>query len=318
MKKRIRKCLCCYQKLETDKMDFHAHCARRMFGAAQPPVLDFDLKQLDEIARQIVIKSIAVTGVQPKLSLQLEKHKGETSRLTIVGLYGDYILKPPSQSYADLPQNEDVTMHLAAMVKINTAAHCLIRLTSGELAYITKRFDRHKNEKIAVEDLCQLSENLTEHKYRGSIEKMAKVVKQHVANTGIEMQRLFELVLFCYLTGNADMHLKNFALIENAIGFYQLSPAYDLLSTALVLTEDKEESALNINGKKNRLQRNDFDALAANLNIHEKSLQAIYKRFNNILPDWIGFIKQSFLSKPQQTSYGALIEGRHKVLFGGR
>ena len=157
---KVNKCLYCYQLLNEDEQDFHSSCAKKMFGTKQAPIIDFNLKQLEELAKQIVIKSVAVTGVQPKLSLEIEKHKNELSRLTIVGLHGNYILKPPSTEYKELPQNEDVTMHLANLVKIKTAQHCLIRLHSGELAYITKRFDRNKKDKIAVEDFCQLTENL--------------------------------------------------------------------------------------------------------------------------------------------------------------
>lgn len=312
----MKKCLYCYQPLEESGNDFHASCARKIFGTATPPVIDFDLKQLEELAKQIIIKSVAVTGVQPKLSLDLEKHKNELSRLTIVGLlHGDYILKPPSAEYTELPENEDLTMHLAELVKINTAKHSLIRLRSGELAYLTKRFDRKNGKKIAVEDCCQLSENLTEHKYRGSVEMIGRLTYQFTTNKGFEAQRLFELVLFSYLTGNADMHLKNFSLIENTIGEYELSPAYDLLNTALVITDDKEESALTINGKKNRLKRSDFDSLASSLKINEKSLQSIYERFKNVLPEWIVFIKQSFLSQKMKKGYVELLNAKHKKMF---
>jgi serine/threonine-protein kinase HipA len=183
-KHKITNCLYCYQPLTEDEQDFHTTCSKKMFGTKQAPIIDFNLKQLEELAKQIVIKSVAVTGVQPKLSLEIEKHKNELSRLTIVGLHGNYILKPPSTEYKELPQNEDVTMHLANLVKIKTAQHCLIRLHSGELAYITKRFDRNKKDKIAVEDFCQLTENLTEHKYRGSIEKVAKTTHQFTTNKG--------------------------------------------------------------------------------------------------------------------------------------
>lgn len=168
---KISRCLFCYQLLLENEFDFHTTCAKKMFGTKQAPIIDFNLKELEELAKQIVVKSVAVTGVQPKLSLEIEKHKNELSRLTIVGLHGNFILKPPSTEYKELPQNEDVTIHLASLVKIKTAQHCLIRLHSGELAYITKRFDRSKKEKIALEDFCQLSENLTEYKYRGSVEK---------------------------------------------------------------------------------------------------------------------------------------------------
>lgn len=312
---KINKCLYCYQLLNEDEQDFHSTCAKKMFGTKQAPIIDFNLKQLEELAKQIVIKSIAVTGVQPKLSLELEKHKNELSRLTIVGLHGNYILKPPSTEYKELPQNEDVTMHLSNLVKIKTAQHCLIRLHSGELAYITKRFDRNKKDKIALEDFCQLTENLTEHKYRSSIEKVAKASQKFTTNKGLEALRLFELVLFCYLTGNADMHLKNFALLENDLGEFELSPAYDLLSTALVIADDKEETALTINGKKSRLKKKDFDALAISMNINTKVLDSIYTKFEKALPKWIDFIKQSFLSKTMQKKYIELIKTKHQNLF---
>ena len=310
------KCLYCYMPLLENEQDFHAVCTKRMFGTNQAPQIDFNLKDLEKLAKEIVVRSIAITGVQPKLSLDLEKHRNQISRLTIVGLYGNYILKPPSKEYRELPQNEDLTMHLANIVKIKVAQHCLIRLHSGELAYITKRFDRNKKSKIAVEDFCQLSENLTEHKYRGSIEKVAKITNKYTTNKGLEILRLFELVLFCYLTGNADMHLKNFALLENTFGEYELAPAFDLLSTALVMPDDKEESALTINGKKSRITKGDFDTLASSMDINEKVIFRIYNKFNSVLPTWIEFIKQSYLSKAMQDKYIQLIKAKHQSLFG--
>ncbi|HOZ95520.1 MAG TPA: HipA domain-containing protein [Niabella sp.] len=315
MKNKMTNCLYCYKALNEAEQDFHTTCANRMFGTKQAPIIDFNLKELEDLAKQIVIKSVAVTGVQPKLSLEIEKNKNELSRLTIVGLHGNYILKPPSTEYKELPQNEDVTMHLANLVKIKTAQHCLMKLASGEMAYITKRFDRYKNEKIALEDFCQLTENLTEHKYRGSIEKVAKTTHQFTTNKGFEVLQLFELVLFCYLTGNADMHLKNFALIENAFGEFELSPAYDLVSTALVIADDKEESALTINGKKSRLKKKDFDALASSMNINTKVVESIYVKFERALPNWIDFIKQSFLTKSMQKNYIELLQVKYQNLF---
>jgi serine/threonine-protein kinase HipA len=311
----LQKCFYCYQALAVTEHNFHPNCAIKMFGNSTAPILDFNLKQLEELAKQIVTKSIAVTGVQPKLSLELVKSKNELSRLTIVGLHGNYILKPPSIQYKEMPQNEDVTMHLASLAKIKTAQHCLIRLASGELAYLTKRFDRTKKEKIAMEDFCQLTENSTEHKYRSSIEKVAKTTYQYSINKGFEMLRLFELVLFCYLIGNSDMHLKNFALLENNLGEFELSPAYDLLSSELIVENDNEESALTINGRKNKLKRKDFDVLALNMQINTKVLESIYYKFEYIVPTWISFIKQSFLSKSMQKNYIELIERKHKIIF---
>ena len=302
----MSRCLYCYKELNANETDFHKACSKRFFGSATPPLLALDQEQLENLAREIVIKSIAVTGVQPKLSLQLEKSPDQAPRLTLVGLYGDYILKPPSKEYPCLPENEDLTMHLAESVGIRTATHSLIRLSSGELAYITRRFDRHNGQKIAVEDFCQLTETLTEHKYRGSVEKIGKLVRQFTTNKGYEQQRLFEVILFCYLTGNTDMHLKNYALIENPLGQYELSPAYDLLSTLLVLS-DEEESALTINGKKNRLKRTDFDSLAKALQINEKTVNAIYQRFAKALPTWRLWIERSFLSATMKEQYTHLL-----------
>ena len=302
----MSRCLYCYKELNANETDFHKACSKRFFGSATPPLLALDQEQLENLAREIVIKSIAVTGVQPKLSLQLEKSPDQAPRLTLVGLYGDYILKPPSKEYPCLPENEDLTMHLAESVGIRTAAHSLIRLSSGELAYITRRFDRHNGQKIAVEDFCQLTETLTEHKYRGSVEKIGKLVRQFTTNKGYEQQRLFEVILFCYLTGNTDMHLKNYALIENPLGQYELTPAYDLLSTLLALP-DEEESALTINGKKNRLKRTDFDSLAKALQINEKTVSAIYQRFAKALPTWQQWIERSFLSNEMKEKYTDLL-----------
>jgi serine/threonine-protein kinase HipA len=312
---KMNKCLYCYRELDAGEVDFHKRCSRKMFGTNVPPVIDFNLKDLEDLAKQIMVKSVAVTGVQPKLSLDLKKANGGSApRLTIVGLYGDYILKPPSTDYPELPENESLTMFMAELAGINASKQSLIRLNSGEIAYLTKRFDRVKGKKIAVEDLCQLTESLTEHKYRGSIEKVGKAVQKFTANKGFEAQRLFELVLFSFLTGNSDMHLKNFSLIENTFGEYELSPTYDLLSTALAIPVDNEQSALNINGKKNKLTLADFNSLATSLGIGELPLQAIYNRFNKVYPKWVELIHLSFLSPQMQQKYIQLIDKRMTIL----
>ncbi|RLZ09709.1 HipA domain-containing protein [Faecalibacter macacae] len=311
----MKKCLSCYKELSENEIDFHSKCARKIFGSHTLPRIDFDSKQIEELAKRIINKSIALTGVQPKLSLNLINNKNKQSRFTIVDLEGNYILKPASNDYINLPENEDLTMHLADLVKIKTAKHTLIRLKSGELAYLTKRFDRKENQKISVEDFCQLSENLTEHKYRGSIEKISKLIYLYTKNSGLEAQRLFEIVLFNYLVANADMHLKNYSLIENEFNEYELSPAYDLLNTLILIPDDKEESALTINGKKNRLKIEDFDQLAKSLKISEKSLQSIYKKFVKVKPKWDEFIQQSFLNDDVKLEYQEIVNNRFKKIF---
>ncbi len=309
------KCLSCYKELAENETDFHSKCSKKIFGSTTPPLIEFDSKQLEELAKELIVKSVAVTGVQPKLSLNLISDINKQSRFTIVDLEGNYILKPASKEYIDLPENEDLTMHLAELVKIKTAKHTLIRLKSGELAYLTKRFDRKNEDKIAVEDFCQLTENLTEHKYRGSIEKIGKLIYQLTKNSGFEAQKLFEIVLFNYLTANADMHLKNYSLIENDFNEYELSPAYDLLNTLLLIPDDKEESALTINGKKNRLKVEDFNQLAKSLKIPDKSVESIYKKFIKIKPKWIDFVEISFLNKDTKQAYIDTLNTRFNKLL---
>ncbi len=209
-----KKCLYCYQPLGESENDFHVKCAKRIFGTAQAPVLGYSLSQMQELAKEVVQNQVTVPGVQAKLSFHFEPKRGEDNRLTLVGVWGNYILKPPTTQFANLPENEDLTMHLANLLKIKTVPHSLIRLKSGEFAYITKRIDRVKEAKLPMEDLCQLSERLTEDKYKGSMEQIGKVIMQHSSNPLFDAQIFFELTLFSFLTGNADMHLKNFSLID--------------------------------------------------------------------------------------------------------
>lgn len=305
-----QRCLYCYQPLSEHEQDFHAKCCKKFFGTTIPPTLNLGADDLREMARRLIVRSVAVTGVQPKLSLDLEKVDALTSRLTVVGLWGDYILKPPTDHFEALPENEDLTMKLASLCGIKTAVHTLIRLQSGELAYLTKRFDRQQRKKIHVEDLCQLTETLTEHKYRGSIEKVGKTIRTYTTNKGLDALALFELVVFCFITGNADMHLKNFSLIRFDDGEVALSPAYDLVSTKLAMPEDLEESALTINGKKNRLKRADFDELAKKLGIPVKSSERVYAKFVKKQTAMLDLVGQSFLSDAMKEEYVALLVER--------
>jgi len=308
------KCLYCYQPLENQEIDFHKKCAKRFFGVNQVPVLNFGQAELKLMAQKAIAQRMTVTGVQPKLSLSLEKVDATRHRLTIVGLWGDYILKPPSEQFPQLPENEDVSMKLAALCGIRTAEHSLIRLASGELAYLTKRFDRQKSQKIHVEDFCQLTETLTEHKYRGSMEKVGKAIKTFSTNTGLDALAFFELTIFCFLTGNADMHLKNFSLMHIPLGDIQLSPAYDLVSTKLAMPEDLEEMALTINGKKNRLTKVDFNKLGESLGISAKAMESVYQKFAKKMDRMSLLISESFLNPSLADDYlNLVIERGQKI-----
>jgi serine/threonine-protein kinase HipA len=237
--------------------------------------------------------------------------------MTIVGLWGAFILKPPSDEYAFLPENEDLTMDLAEFFNIKVVPHGLIRFSSGEFAYITKRIDRVKKEKIHMEDMCQLQERLTEYKYQGSVEQISKTIDKFSTNPGFDKQRLFEIVLFSHLIGNSDMHLKNYSLIHNQNGAIELSSAYDLVNVKIVEPKDLEESALTINGKKNRLKRADFDLLANYLKIPLKATNAIYDRFENKILSSENIIRNSFLPEEYQEKYLNYLLTKQDEIFKG-
>jgi serine/threonine-protein kinase HipA len=311
----MSKCLYCYNKLESDVTDFHPACSKKFFGSQIPPLVDLDMNRIKELAVEALGKSISVPGVQPKISLDFKKEKVKESRLTIVGLWGRFILKPPFEDYPEMPELEDLTMHLSEMLNINIAEHCLIKLKSGELAYISKRFDRSKSGKLHVEDMAQLTETLTENKYRGSMEKIGKIILKFSNYPGIDAIRFFELTLFSFITGNSDMHLKNFSLIRNEDDEIMLSPAYDLLSTKLLIPKDKEDLALTLNGKKSNFRKKDFDLFAAQLGINESALRKIYERFGDSFPDMNKLINKSFLSKEMKEKYIALLDERRKVIW---
>ena len=297
-------CLYCYKPLADGEVDYHKSCARKIFESTTVPVLPYTRANIKELAREIVSASTTVTGAQAKLSLDITRgHAGEPQRFTIVGLWGRFILKPQTDRFANLPENEDLTMHLAEAAGIKTVPHSLIRFADGELCYITHRVDRTKNgEKIAMEDMCQLSERLTEDKYKGSYERIAKLIKQYSAAPLLDVVNFWEVVVFSWLTGNADMHLKNFSLYRPADN-YMLTPAYDLLSTSIVMPEDDEELALTLNGKKKKIKRADFEKAMLDSGMDEKAIENLFKKFAKTLPKWYALIEESFLPKDMMTAY---------------
>lgn len=298
------------------EVDYHKACARKIFESATVPALPYTRANIKELAREIIAASTTVTGVQAKLSLDISRGQaGEPHRFTIVGLWGRYILKPQTDRFANLPENEDLTMHMAEAAGIKTVPHSLIRFADGELCYITRRIDRtKKGAKIAMEDMCQLSERLTEDKYKGSYERIAKLIRKHSSAPLLDVINFWEVVLFSWLTGNADMHLKNFSLFRPSDD-YMLTPAYDLLSTALAMPEDEEELALTLNGKKKRIKRDDFEKAMRDSGMDEKAIINLFNRFLKAVPKWHGLIEDSFLSPDLREAYHDKIDAMARKIL---
>lgn len=311
MKAMNKKCLYCYHELATE-VDFHASCSARFFGNNHPPVLNYTMAEMAELAKEVVESSVTVPGVQPKLSLGFIKdvlQDGGKGRLTVMGaLGGNYILKPQNGTFPQMPENEHLTMRMAELCGISVVPSSLIRLKSGELSYITKRIDRTETgEKIHMLDMFQILEAFD--KYKSSVEKVGKAVAEHSSNTLMDLLRLFEIIVFSYLTGNNDMHLKNFSLILNNEE-WALSPAYDLLNVNLHLPEDNEETALTINGKKRKLTKSDFINLGFKFQLTEKQIVNTFNRFIKAEKKMKQEIKRSFLSPENQEKYIELLENR--------
>lgn len=312
----MAKCLYCYKELNGNERDFHKACSKKIFGTLEAPILPYTHNNLNDLARQVIRSQTTLTGVQAKLSLDINKgSKNEPGRFTIVGLWGRYILKPQTERFGNLPELEDLTMHLAEIAKIRVVPHSLIRFEDGELCYITRRIDRtNEGGKLPMEDMCQLSEKLTEQKYKGSYEQIAKLVLRYSSAPKLDLVNFWEQVVFSWITGNADMHLKNFSLYSPQQEVYTLTPAYDMLSTALVMPEDTEELALTLNGKKRKLKKADFVTSIRASGLDEKVIENLFKKLLKVETKWMEFISLSFLPEEMQISYKDMISIKLNML----
>lgn len=305
----MSKCLYCYKELGEGEVDFHKRCSKKFFGVPTAPELPYSLDELDTLAAQVIKSQTTLTGVQAKLSLHLDRHEG-SKRLTIVGLWGDFIFKPQTQTYKTLPENEDLTMHLAEIAKIKVVPHTLIRLQDGTLGYLTKRIDRtSEGGKIPMEDMCQLTERQTEYKYKSSYEQIAKVIAKHSYVPLLDLTDFYEQVFFNWLVGNNDMHLKNYSLYAPK-GKWVLTPAYDLLNVSMVNPKDTEELALTLNAKKKRIKKSDFVRAMETSGISPKVFDNILAKYRKLLPKFNEIIDLSFLDKEDKEIYKQSITSR--------
>ncbi len=307
----MSKCLICYEDVKN--ADYHEKCAKRFFQTHSVPLLPYKIEELKEIAKNEIRESCAnITGVQKKISLGVRKSKKER-RLTFTNVWGRFILKPPADRYPEMPQVEHLSMMLAEAANIQVVPYALIRLASGELAYISRRIDRPKDGgKIHMEDMCQLTERLTEDKYKGSMENIAKAIRQYSSAPMLDIVRFFELAIHSFLIGNADMHLKNFSLIMKDPEKFFLSPAYDLLSTRLLIPEsvDSEEMALPICGKKKKLSGEDFYIFGENINLTKIQIKNAINLFLDRLEIFYEIIDKSFLTDDMKNEFKGLIKSR--------
>ena len=304
--------------MEEGQVDYHPACARKFFGSETAPILPYTRDNMSDLARQVIRTSASVTGVQAKMSLDVNRGgKHEPAKLTIVGLWGKYIFKPQSDKYPCLPELEDLTMKMAEVAHIRTARHTLIRLADGELGYLTLRMDRgRKGEKISMLDMCQLTNRLTEHKYYGTYQQLAETIKKYSSAPMLDVQRFWEVVLFSWITGNSDMHCKNFSLLDSGNGEYVLSPAYDLLAVLLADPADTEEMAMSftVGGEKSGFDRNTFMTVFTQSGIPATVADRMIERMKAHHAKWEALISQSFLPEKMKAEYCHLLNKRIELL----
>lgn len=256
---------------------------------------------------------MSIQGVQPKLSARLSPKAG---RFEIVDVGGRYILKPQHPQFAHLPENEAVTMILAATVGIEVPVSGLVYSKDDSLTYFIRRFDRTgRSGKLAVEDFAQLTGASRDTKYDFSMERLVSVIDRSCTFPVVDRVELFRRVLFCFLTGNEDMHLKNFSVIRHD-EVVKLAPAYDLLNTTIALTRAQEEMALPLHGKKRNLTRNDLVRYfgGERLGLNQAVIDDVLGAFAAALPRWSEVLGVSFLPDRLKDDYMALVAERQQRL----
>ena len=311
-------CLCCGKPLKTDDgTRWHKACIRRFFGTTTLPEIKIDDDTLTALALENTGKGVTVPGVQKKLSLHLLSDTA-APRLTLVDYPTGYILKPQVADFEALPQAEHLVMSMADATGIATVPHALI-CQNGEIAYLTKRIDRRFGENsvelLAMEDFCQLDRRLTEDKYRGSYERCAKVIRQYSSRKQLDLSELFLRLVFSYVVGNSDMHLKNFSLIEPEVGSgrYVLSAAYDLLPVNVVMPEDTEEFALAMNGKKQNLRKKDFMVFADACGIQKNAAEKMIAKVLSMKERYLLLCEESLLPDHLKQRFAAMMEKRCSI-----
>ena len=334
-------CLCCGKPLSEQDAEsgagWHRKCVRKFFGTEQVPELDLSPDALNRLAEETVQKHLTVPGVQKKLSLHLSRE--EFPRLTMVDAPAGYILKPQAPQFSSLPEAEDCIMRMADAAGIPTVPHALLKFAStpanqsngDTYAFITRRIDRGFDphpprktgnsapkppEMYAMEDFCQLSFRQTRDKYRGSYEKCAAVISRWSSLPGLDLVEFYYRLLFCFVTGNSDMHLKNFSLREKTSGKrdFVLSAAYDLLPVNVVLPEDTEETALTLHGKKRNLRKNDFLAFAGTCGISPVAARKLIERILSFGNRFHGICDASLMPAEMKESLHELMNDRFQRL----
>ncbi len=274
------KCLSCHVLETESKLSDGVPpqmCEAAFWNDASPPGVPFRATDVTREAQKMVGK-MSISGVQPKLSVI---HDPIKHQVLVVERGGLYILKPQTERFESIPENENLCMNIASTFGIEVPPHGLLPLLDGSFVYLVKRFDRLEDgSKLQQEDFQQLLQ--IDDKYDGSYERIANYIKEHSSVPVLDLIRLFERALLFYTLGNGDAHLRNFSLLRSEEIGYQLTPAYDIVNSRLVLPEEQEEVCLSLQGKKNRLSGRDFFRLAEHFGLTRKQADNSLVRLHDL------------------------------------
>lgn len=301
-------CLCCQKSLEAESR-YHPHCLKRLFGSTRPPSIPFGLADLPGLVAKAEGR-MSISGVQIKVSIRLNKERRE---LETTAAGGTHILKPESDRFPQIPQNENLCMNMAEELGMRVPPHGLFAMADGKSCYVIKRFDRSDDgAKLHKETMFQALES--RDKYAGSLEKVGKAIRAYSDHVGLDMIDFFERVLLCFLAGNGDMHLKNWAFLGEGKGT-ALAPCYDLVCSRLYLANE-DDSALMINAKNNKLERSDFEALAGHLAIDPKAAANVFDKLHGSRDKLRRMILESGLRPDLRQGLADILASRFKRLYG--
>lgn len=313
-------CMCCLKEIkENDEINtgrkdnqkqplnssaYHAACIKKLFGTNSIPSISVKSTELNSEINKNAGR-MSISGVQIKALIKVNKSK---KAVEFVQSGSTHILKPEPGEYPQLPQNENLCMCLAETAAgFEVPPHGLFYMADGKICYIIKRFDRNsKGQKTHVEDMAQLLEMPPDSKYESSIEKAGNAILKFSKRPYLDLIDFFERILFCFLIGNGDMHLKNWSLIEQSPDYWQLAPCYDLISSKIYLPHE-DESALTVNGKRNRLSLNDFIQLGNYLKIDNRSVK-------NAIDKLLG-LKEKMLDMINRPNYFSGAEDLNKIVL---
>ena len=306
----MSRCLCC-QKGTDGEGRYHPRCLNKLFGVSWIPKVPFGIGDMPaEISKSGA--KMSISGVQIKASVKLDREKQE---IIMVQTGGTHVLKAEPNEYPELPQNENCCMNIAQYLGMDVPPHGLFLMADGKLCYVIKRFDRLDNgEKIHKESIAQILSIKTEDKYKGSLENVGKTIQKNAKNVGLDLINFFERVLLSFLTGNGDMHLKNWALITLPNGEMHLAPCYDFVCSKIHIPNE-EDFALTINGRKNKIRKRDFVALGMSLKIEPRAIENALDRFKDARDTILEAVGYSELSAERKKILDEVIRARYERLW---